>query len=86
MSPEGEDQPGQDDELPRQGFWATMPKRTLTRVLVLLAALAGIIYLRQHTGSISGCMADAFVGPQPGQGVRVRARLLPPLPPAEKQP
>ena len=76
MSGEGEDRPGPEDEIPRQGFWASMPKRTLSRVLILLAMLAGIIYLRQRTGTIAGCMSNAFLMPPPGQtvGPRVRAR------------
>jgi len=59
-APEDDARSGGEDEIPRQGFLAAMPKRTLSRVVVLLAALAGIIYLRQRTNSIAGCMADAF--------------------------
>ena len=89
MSTEREDRPGSDDEIPRQGFWASMPKRTLSRVLISLALLAGILYLRQRTGAIAGCMSNAFLMPPPGQpvGPRVRARILPPPPaPSEKSP
>ena len=81
MSPEQERQPGQDGEIPRRGFWASMPKRSVPRVLLLLAALAGVIYLRQQTGAIAGCMADAFRMPQARQpGVRVKAPALLPRP------
>jgi hypothetical protein len=58
--PEGDNRTRREDVIPRQGFLTTMPKRSLSRVVLLLAALAGIIYLRQRTGSIAGCMADAF--------------------------
>jgi hypothetical protein len=86
MSPTQEQQPGQDDGIPRQGFWASMPKRSVPRVLLLLAALAGVIYLRQHTGAIAGCMADAFRMPQAQQpGVRVKAPVLLPKP-SQKSP
>ena len=49
--PEDDDRPNRqdEDEIPRQGILAAMPKRTFYRVVLLLAALAGIIYLRQRT-------------------------------------
>jgi hypothetical protein len=55
-----EDDPNRNDELPRQGFLTAMPKRSIYRVILLLAMLAGILYLRQKTGSISGCMANSL--------------------------
>jgi hypothetical protein len=67
MRPEDEPQPDEDDKLPRQGFFAGMPKRSLSRVLILLALLAGILYLRQRAGSIANCMSDAFHAPPPTQ-------------------
>jgi len=87
MSLEQEPEPGRQDEIPRQGFWAAMPRRSLSRVLIMLALFAGIIYLRQRTGWIAGCMENAFRMPPPAQpGVRVRAPVvLPPRPP-EKPP
>jgi hypothetical protein len=74
MNPEQEEQPPTHEELPRKGFWATMPKRSLMRVLLLLALLAGIIYLRQRTGTIAGCMENAFRVPPPTrpEGVPLR--------------
>jgi len=83
MSPEQEHEPEGRDEIPRLGFWASMPKRSLSRVLILLAMLVGILYLRQRTGSIAGCMENAFRMPPIEQpGVRVRAPgLLPSRPP-----
>lgn len=58
--------PGSDDrdEIPRQSFWSALPKRSFSRVLILLGLLAGILYLRQRTGSIAGCMSQAFQAPQ----------------------
>lgn len=55
-----------DDEIPRQSFLSALPKRTFHRVVFLLAALAAILYLRQRTGSIAGCMSSAFEAPAPG--------------------
>ena len=51
------------DEIPRQSFWAVMPKRSFSRIFMLLAALAGIIYLRQKTAAVAGCMGEAFTAP-----------------------
>jgi hypothetical protein len=55
------------DEIPRQGIFSAIPKRTFSRVLLLLAALAAILYLRQRTSSIASCMSDAFRVPPPAQ-------------------
>jgi hypothetical protein len=52
--------PSLEDDIPRQGILSAIPKRTFFRVVVLLAALAGILYLRQRTAAIAGCMSDAF--------------------------
>ena len=54
-----------DDEGPRKGFWATMPRGTIARVLVLLVLLAGVVVLRHKTGAIAGCLNQAFMLPQP---------------------
>ena len=63
-----------EDEIPRLGFWAAMPKRTLSRVILLVALLVVIIYLRQRTGAIAGCMSDAFsVRPPRPASVRLAA-------------
>lgn len=75
-----------EDEIPRRGILSTIPKRTFSRVLLLLAALAGIIYLRQRTGSIASCMATAFNLPPPARPTRasapMRARVVLPAEPA----
>lgn len=75
--------PGLEDELPRQGILSAIPKRTFSRVVLLLAALAGVLYLRQRTDSIAGCMSDAFRIPPPAELPRrsapIKARVV--LPP-----
>jgi hypothetical protein len=65
-----------EDEIPRQGVLSAIPKRTFSRVVLLLAALVGIIYLRQRTESIAGCMASAFDVPPPA-ATRTSARSAP---------
>jgi hypothetical protein len=79
----------QDEDVPRQGLLASVPRRAVYRVLVLLAALAGILYLRQQTGSIASCMSQAFVAPAPAPAPTptpgpVRANIKPPAPAATK--
>jgi hypothetical protein len=75
-----EDRLSGEDELPRQGILATLPKRTLSRVVILLAALAGIVYLRQRTSLIAGCMANAFLVSPTAEPMRssvsLKARVL----------
>jgi hypothetical protein len=63
--PEDDDRQNQEDEIPRQGILSSMPKRTFYRVVLLLAALVGIIYLRQRTATIAGCMSSNFLIPAP---------------------
>lgn len=77
-----EPEPEPQDEPPRQSFWNSLPKRSLPRVLLLLAMLAGILYLRQRTEAIAGCMENAFRMPAAAPpGVRLKAPVvLPPRP------
>ena len=87
--PEDDDRPsqGDEDEIPRQGLLAAMPKRTFYRVALLLAALAGIIYLRQRTSSIASCMSDAFRLQPPMEqrspSSSIRARVMLPAAPSK---
>jgi hypothetical protein len=75
-----------DDEIPRQGVFSAIPKRTISRVVLLLAALAGIVYLRQRTASIASCMSEVFLIPPPAQQTKgpssgpssIKARIVPP--------
>jgi hypothetical protein len=53
------------DEEPRKGFWATLPRGTITRVFVLLMLLAGVVVLQRKAGAIAGCMNQTFMLPQP---------------------
>lgn len=79
--PDDEGKTSDSDESPRKGLLAAMPKRSFFRVVVLLAALAGIVYLRERTASIASCMSTAFsiIPPPPasssGGGVRARIEL-----------
>jgi hypothetical protein len=85
MEPKDDRPLGKDEEIPRRGILASMPKRTFYRVVVLLAALAGIIYLRQRTETIAGCMSSAFQvappGPRSDSPVRARIELPEKSPP-----
>jgi hypothetical protein len=57
-------QASEDSEaIPRVSFWSAMPKRSVSRIFLLLCALAGILYLRQKTGDVAGCMGEAFQAP-----------------------
>jgi hypothetical protein len=58
----------ESDEEPRAGFWATLPRGTVTRVLLLLALLAVVVVLQRKAGAIAGCMSQSFVAPQPHAG------------------
>jgi hypothetical protein len=53
------------DEEPRLGFWATLPRGTITRVFLLLALLAVVVVLQRKAGAIAGCMSQSFMAPQP---------------------
>lgn len=78
MKPEDDKPSGEPDEIPHRSLLSAMPKRTFFRVVVLLAALAGIIYLRERTSSIASCMSTAFrieAPPSPSAGPGVRARI-----------
>lgn len=81
-----EQKPSEDEEIPRRSLLATIPKRTFYRVVVLLAALAGIVYLQQRTSAIAGCMANAFVAPVPAPHTDspIRARVQLPSNPPQK--
>jgi len=53
------------DEEPRLGFWATLPRGTITRVLLLLGLLAVVVVLQRKAGAIAGCMSQSFMAPRP---------------------
>jgi hypothetical protein len=54
-----------DDDKPRKGLLVSLPRGTFTRVLILLALLAGVIVLQRRAGAISGCMSQTFMLPAP---------------------
>jgi hypothetical protein len=86
MEPKDDRPLSEDEEIPRRGILASMPKRTFYRVVVLLAALAGIIYLRQRTVAIASWLSDAFrVAPSAQQStLPVKARIELPVKLPEK--
>ena len=53
------------DEEPRRGWFATMPRGTVTRVFILLVLLAGVVVLQHKASAIAGCMNETFMLPQP---------------------
>ena len=54
-----------DDDKPRKGILVSLPRGTITRVLILLALLVGVIVLQRRAGAISGCMSQTFMAPAP---------------------
>lgn len=53
------------EQEPRLGFWATLPRGTITRVLLLLGLLVVVVALQRKAGAIAGCMSQSFMAPQP---------------------
>ncbi len=85
MSDDQPRKPDERDEIPRQSLWAAFPKRSLWRVLALLAMLAVILYLRARAGSIAACMSDAFHAPAPAPShAPLKARVILPAAPDGK--
>ena len=81
----------EDDEadgIPRLGILSAIPKRTFSRVVLLLAALLAIIYLRQRTSSIASWMSAAFIIPpsaqQKGASSSIKGRVVLPPEPTQK--
>ena len=63
MNEEKPDEHKPEDELPRRSFFEALPKRSLSRILILIAALVGIVYLQRRASAIASCMSDAFRAP-----------------------
>ena len=88
MEPEDDQPAGGRDEIPHQSFWTAVPKRSFARVAILLAALLGIVCLREKTASIAGCLSDAFRAPAPistePPRTGARARIELPVGPSAK--
>jgi hypothetical protein len=65
MNEDGRDDRTEKDleAIPRVSFWSAMPKRSVSRIIMMILALAGILYLREKTGAVAGCMGDAFNAP-----------------------
>jgi hypothetical protein len=63
-----ENQPN-DEEKPRRGFWANLPRGSLGRVVLLLLLLAVVVYLQRRSGEIAGCANKTFnLLPPPSTG------------------
>lgn len=79
-----EDDKPDDSQDEHKRFLETIPRGTITRVFILIAALAGIIVLQRKTGAIAGCMSQAFLAPAPrsggqgakGEGPRIRGQVV----------
>jgi hypothetical protein len=54
-----------DEEKPKRGFWATVPRGSVGRVTFLLLLLATVVYLQRRSGEIAGCASRAFNLPPP---------------------
>jgi hypothetical protein len=54
-----------DDEKPRRGIWANLPRGSVGRVLLLLMLLATVVYLQRRSGEIAGCANRVFNLPPP---------------------
>lgn len=55
----------EDEEAPRKGFWATVPRGTIARVFLLLALLAVVVVFQRRASAIAGCMNQTFMLPPP---------------------
>ncbi len=84
MSDENDKSDGTDGAADKKRFLETIPRGTITRVLILIAAFAGIIILQRKTGAIAGCMSQAFMAPasrsdgrsEKREGSRIRGQVV----------
>lgn len=60
-----DEKPSNDEEKPRQGFWANLPRGSVGRILLLLMLLATVVYLQRRSGEIAGCANKTFNLPPP---------------------
>lgn len=65
------------DELPRQRLFDLLPRRSLVRITVLLAMLAGVVILQRRAGAMAGCMGDAMIPSRGESAPRVRGGAPP---------
>jgi hypothetical protein len=54
-----------DEEPPRRGLWANLPRGSVGRVVLLFLLLATVVYLQRRSGEIAGCASRAFNLPPP---------------------
>lgn len=60
-----DEKPSNDEDKPRRGFWANLPRGSIGRVLLLLLLLAAVVYLQRRSGDIAGCANKTFNLPPP---------------------
>lgn len=71
-----QDLTNEDDAIPRMSFWQAIPKRHLFRIVFLILALVGIVYLQQKTSAIAGCMNETFRSPVPSKERQMSTQRL----------
>ena len=52
--------PRPDDEIPRQSVWALIPRRSLVKVVLLLALLVTIIFFQRHADRMATFLNRSF--------------------------
>ena len=75
---------GSPRDIPELSFWQRLPKGSLVRILVLLALLAGIVYLQMKSENFFGGVERTLspIGTQNSDSPRVKmAPILPPVAP-----
>jgi hypothetical protein len=60
-----DEKPSNDEEKPRRGFLANLPRGSVGRVFLLLMLLATVVYLQRRSGDIAGCANKTFNLPPP---------------------
>jgi hypothetical protein len=89
-----DEKPSKDEEKPRRGLWANLPRGSAGRVLLLLLLLAAVVYLQRRSGDIAGCANKTFNLPpppssnsssvnRPSSGGTIRGRVVFPEKPAQ---
>ena len=71
-----EPQDSETPPLPRQRFWALVPRRDLVRAVLLLVVLAAVIGLRHRAGALARTFSAVLLG-APAERAPPRVRLAP---------
>jgi hypothetical protein len=75
---------GKDDDIPRQSFFELLPKRSIAKIVVLIAMLVGIVVLQRRAGFVAGCAQSTFVAPSTRSGTAPRVRIESPATPSPR--